>query len=351
MSILVRVGNLVIGGGSPIVVQSMTKTDTRDVKSTIEQIFRLQDAGCELVRCAVPDMEAAIALKGICEKSPMPVCADIHFDYRLAVASLESGCHKLRLNPGNLQDKEKVKLVAREAKARGVPIRVGVNSGSIKHTDNVSKEAVEIALKEVEYLDDIGFHDIVVSVKTSDIDTCIQSNRLLAQKCPYPIHIGLTEAGSLIPGLIRSSAALLPLLRENIGDTIRVSLTDDPEKEVEAAWELLELAGKRSFGPHIISCPTCGRTRENLRDALTRVRKALGGVSGVKVAVMGCEVNGPGEAKDAECGIAFGTGRCAVFEGGVHKGTFSVEDGIACLVDIARRISDRKNIRSGSQAL
>lgn len=336
MSRSVLVGNVRIGGGAPIAVQTMTKTDTRDAKKTIEQIWRVYGAGCEIVRCAIPDMEAAKALAEIVKGSPIPVVADIHFDYRLALASLEAGCHKLRLNPGNIKDKEKIRLVAREAKARSVPIRVGVNAGSIKHTDNVSNEAVQIALEEVKTLEDEDFRDIVVSVKTSDIKTTIEANRLLKKACDYPIHIGLTESGPLIQGLVRSSAALLPLLEEDVGDTIRVSLTEDPEAEVEAAWSILETAGVRSFGPTIISCPTCGRTRQNLRGKLSEIRMALKGVKGKKIAVMGCEVNGPGEAKDADMGIAFGATKCVVFRGGNMIGTFDTDEAVRILIEMAK---------------
>ena len=336
----VKVGNLTIGGGAPVVVQSMTKTDTRDTTSTLAQINRLVDFGCELVRCAVPDEVAANALKEIVTKSTIPICADIHFDYRLALLSLEAGVHKLRLNPGNIKDPEKIKLVGREAKDRHIPIRVGVNAGSLSHTTNLAQEAVDAALKEAQILEEIDFQDIVVSVKTSDIQTNIEANRLLSQRCNYPIHIGLTEAGPLISGLVRSSACILPLLKEGIGDTIRVSLTDEPEFEVEAAWALLETTNRRFYGPVIISCPNCGRTHKGMRDGLVRIRMALKGVKKIKLAVMGCEVNGPGEAKDADCGIAFGENKCAVFEKGKIIGTFQPDEAVRILVDIARRISD-----------
>ncbi len=335
----VKIGNVTIGGGAPVVVQSMTKTDTRDVASTVAQIMRLYAAGCEIVRCAVPDIEAAVALRGIVSQSPMPVVADIHFDYKLALAALDAGCQKLRLNPGNIKEPEKIKLVAREAKARCVPIRVGANSGSVAHEKDVAKDLVDAALTQVKILEDVGVTDIVVSVKTSDVRTNIEANIILSEQTCHPIHIGLTEAGPLVQGLVKSTLSLAPLLERGVGDTLRVSLTDEPELEVEAAWVLLEATGKRTYGPNIISCPTCGRTRADLQGALKLIRTRLRGVKGITVAVMGCEVNGPGEAKDTDCGIAFGQqGKCVVFEGGKQLGAFSVQDGIEEIVNIARRI-------------
>lgn len=336
----VKVGDVTIGGGAPISVQSMTKTDTRDICSTISQIKHLHEMGCEIVRCAVPDLESAKALKNIVSKSPIPIVADIHFDYKLALVALDSGCHKLRLNPGNLKNAEKIKIVAREAKARNVPIRVGANSGSTTHGKNIAQDLVKAALTQVKILEDVDFMDIVVSVKTSNIETNIEANILLSQQTTHPIHIGLTEAGPFMQGIVKSTLSLVPLLNQNIGDTIRISLTDEPELEVEATWTLLELTGKRYFGPKIISCPTCGRTKADLRVALQQIRTKLKGVKNVTLAVMGCEVNGPGEAKDADCGIAFSQqDKCVVFEQGKQLGVFSVQDGIEKITQIAWRIS------------
>jgi (E)-4-hydroxy-3-methylbut-2-enyl-diphosphate synthase len=347
----VRVGNLVIGGGAPVVVQSMTKTDTRDAKATIDQINRLAAASCELVRCAVPDMVAAKALKEIVKSSPIPVCADIHFDGRLALESLDSGVNKLRLNPGNIRDKDMVRVIARECLQRGVPIRIGVNAGSLPHGHaDVAQAMVDAAIQEAGILEDAGCGCIILSVKTSDIEATIRANRLLAQSCDYPLHIGLTEAGTLVSGLTRSAKALMPLLEEGIGDTIRVSLTEEPELEVEAAWELLEVTGRRHSNPTIISCPTCGRTHGKLRENVIKVRQALRGLTGITVAVMGCEVNGPGEAKDADCGIAFGESKAMVVEAGRIIGTMPHDQAILTLTEIARRIhDDTKNLLRGTE--
>ncbi len=346
----VAVGKLVIGGGAPVAVQSMTKTDTRDAKATSGQINRLARLGCELVRCAVPDMEAALSLKEIVKSSPIPVCADIHFDGRLALASLDAGVQKLRLNPGNIHDKDMVRVIARECLQRGVPIRIGVNAGSLPHGGDVAKALVDAAIKEAGILEDAGCGSILISVKTSDIEATIRANRLLAQSCNYPLHIGLTEAGTLVSGLIRSAKALMPLLEEGIGDTIRVSLTDDPEQEVNAAWELLEVTGRRHARPIIISCPTCGRTHGKLRERVQEVQQSLTGITGITVAVMGCEVNGPGEAKDADCGIAFGESKAMVVEEGKIVGVYPHEKAIETLTQIARRLYESKNILRGAKA-
>ncbi|NTU60820.1 MAG: flavodoxin-dependent (E)-4-hydroxy-3-methylbut-2-enyl-diphosphate synthase [Caldiserica bacterium] len=347
----VRIGkNLVIGGGAPVVVQSMTKTDTRDTKATIDQIKRLANAGCELIRCAVPDMEAAHSLKEIVKYSPIPVCADIHFDGRLALASLDSGVNKLRLNPGNIRDKDMVKVIARECLQKGVPIRIGVNAGSLPHgQDDIAKAMVDAAIKEAGILEDAGCSLLILSVKTSDIEATIRANRLLAQSCDYPLHIGLTEAGTLISGLIRSTKALMPLLEVGLGDTIRVSLTEEPELEVHAAWELLEVTHRRHVNPIVISCPTCGRTHGKLRENVLKVQQSLRGLTGVTVAVMGCEVNGPGEAKDADCGIAFGESKAMVVEAGKIVGTLPHDIAIKMLTEIARRIYDTKNLLCGTE--
>jgi (E)-4-hydroxy-3-methylbut-2-enyl-diphosphate synthase len=347
----VRIGeNLVIGGGAPVAVQSMTKTDTRDAKATIEQINRLASTGCELIRCAVPDMEAAHSLKEIVKCSPIPVCADIHYDGRLALASLDSGVQKLRLNPGNIRDKGMVRTIARECLQRRVPIRIGVNAGSLPHgQDDIAKAMVETAIKEAGILEDAGCSLLILSVKTSDIEATVRANRLLSQSCDYPLHIGLTEAGTLVSGLIRSTKALMPLLEQGIGDTIRVSLTEEPELEVHTAWELLEVTNRRHANPVIISCPTCGRTHGKLRENVLKVQQSLRGLTGLTVAVMGCEVNGPGEAKDADCGIAFGESKAMVVEAGKVICTMPHDQAIEELAQVARRIYDTKNLLRGTE--
>lgn len=346
----VRVGNLVIGGGAPVVVQSMTKTDTRDARATIEQIKTVASLGCELIRCAVPDMDAAHSLKEIVKSSSIPVCADIHFDGKLALAALDAGVHKLRLNPGNIRDKQMVRVIARECLQRGVPIRIGVNAGSLPHgKDDIAQAMVDAAIKEAGILEDAGCGFILLSVKTSDLEATIRANRLLSQSCSYPLHIGLTEAGTIVSGLIRSTKALVPLLEDGIGDTIRVSLTEDPGFEVQAAWELLSVTNRRHYNPVVISCPTCGRTHGNLREQVLKVQQALTGLTGVTVAVMGCEVNGPGEAKDADCGIAFGESKAMVVEAGKVVHIAPHDEAIEKLEQIARRIYESKNILCGTE--
>ncbi|MEZ4812107.1 MAG: flavodoxin-dependent (E)-4-hydroxy-3-methylbut-2-enyl-diphosphate synthase [Caldisericia bacterium] len=292
--IKVDIGGVVIGGDSPVAVQSMTKTDTHDVKATLSQIHRLVDVGCEIVRCAVPDMEAIPALREIVKESPIPVVADVHFDARIALASIEAGCAKLRINPGNIKDHAKIKEIAEEARSENVTVRVGANSGSLGGgTESMAERLVDSALKQAQILMDCGLSQIVLSVKSSDIKDTISANRILAEKTKFPIHLGLTESGSLISGLVRSTTALVPLLSDGIGDTLRVSLTADPVLEVKAAWSILEVAGRRKEFPTIISCPTCGRTHGDLLAVLEKVEKALVGITGITVAVMGCEVNGP----------------------------------------------------------
>lgn len=317
----VRVGALTIGGDAPIVVQSMTKTDTRDVAATVSQINALAEAGCELVRLAVPDMEAAQALGEIKRRTHLPLVADIHFDYRLALEALQQGVDKLRLNPGNIGGRERVEAVARAARERGVPIRIGVNAGSLEadlRDGRPRAEAmVESALRHAALLEEVDFHDIVVSLKASDVLTTIAAYRLMAARCDYPLHLGVTEAGSEASGLIRSGLGIGVLLLEGIGDTLRVSLTADPLAEVRAGYEILRAAGRRSVGPEIIACPTCGRTEIDLRGLLARVEAELAGVrEPIKVAVMGCAVNGPGEAREADIGVAGGRGGGVIFRRG-----------------------------------
>lgn len=319
----VWVGSVQVGGGAPVVVQSMTKTDTRDVAATVAQIEELASWGCELVRVAVPDAEAAAALKSIKARSPLPVVADIHFDYRLALAALAAGVDGLRLNPGNIGGVEKVRQVVKEAKERGVPIRIGVNAGSLerrlleKHGGVTAAALVESALTHVRLLEDMDFRAIKISVKAADVLLTVEAYRQLAQAVDYPLHVGVTEAGTLRAGLIRSAIGIGILLAEGIGDTIRVSLSAPPRYEVWAAWEILKALGLRRRGIELISCPTCGRCRIDLMAIANEVEERLQRVTvPLKVAVMGCEVNGPGEAREADVGIAGGKGVGLLFARG-----------------------------------
>ena len=322
-----RLGSVLIGGGAPVVVQSMTNTDTRDAEATLEQIRRLHAAGCEVVRLAVPDEAAAAALKTIALSSPVPLIADIHFDWRLAVAALDAGLKGLRINPGNIGGSVPVDNVAAAAKANGAVIRVGVNSGSVEKEllerfGGPTPEAlVESALRHVRMLEERGFYDTKISLKSSSVAHTIASYRLMAERADYPLHLGVTEAGTPMRGAIKSSVGLGLLLFEGIGDTMRVSLTADPVKEVGVAWEILRATGLRSRGPEIISCPTCGRTEIDLIGMAERVEEYLqshpaAASSDIKVAVMGCVVNGPGEAREADIGLAGGRGKGVIFRKG-----------------------------------
>ena len=319
----VRVGDIFIGGNFPISVQSMTNTDTRDVPSTVSQILKLEEAGCDIVRCAVPDEEAGEALRKIIPQIHIPLVADIHFDSALALLSIRNGVSKLRINPGNIGKKEKVRAVAEAAKDRGIPIRIGVNSGSLQKDilakyGRVCPEAmVESAMRHVEMLEEFDFHDIVLSVKSSDVREMIECYRLISGKVDYPLHIGVTESGTIRKGTIRSSVGIGALLAEGIGDTIRVSLTGDPVEEVRVGREILASMGGIRKGAEMISCPTCGRTRLDLVRIAGEVEKRLQSVhKPIKVAVMGCAVNGPGEAKRADIGIAGGNGEGLIFRKG-----------------------------------
>jgi len=319
----IRVGSVYIGGDSPVTVQSMTNTDTRDVAATVEQIKRLEDAGCDLVRVAVPDMEAAQAIKEIKKSIRIPLAADIHFDYRLALASIENGADKIRLNPGNIGGAEKVKKVVEMAKPRGIPIRIGVNSGSLekeilaKYGGVTPEGMVESALGHARILEELDFHDIAVSLKASSVPMTIEAYRQISDKTDYPLHIGVTEAGTVFAGTVKSAAALGCLLAEGIGDTLRISLTGDPVQEVKAGIELLKALGLRKSGIEFISCPTCGRTKIDLIKIANEVEKRLeGSKKQIKVAVMGCAVNGPGEAREADIGIAGGAGEALLFKKG-----------------------------------
>lgn len=318
----VRVGDVPVGGEYPVVVQSMTNTDTRDTASTISQIQRLQQVGCEIIRVAVPDFSAAQAISSIKKAISVPLIADIHFDWRLAVASMDAGADGIRINPGNLGGRDRLAKVVAKARERGVPIRVGVNSGSLekdiraKHGGAGPEALVESALRNVGFIRDMGYDLLKISIKSSDVLTTIEAYRQLAERTDLPLHLGVTEAGGLIPGTVKSSVALGVLLMEGIGDTLRVSLTRDPEEEVQVAYEILRAVKMRHRGPEIISCPTCGRCEIDLFSLAREVeRRALTIPDNLKLAVMGCVVNGPGEAREADLGLAGGKGVGLIFEG------------------------------------
>jgi (E)-4-hydroxy-3-methylbut-2-enyl-diphosphate synthase len=331
------IGGVTVGGNAPIVVQSMTKTDTRDVMSTIHQIKELEECGCELVRVAVPDREAAQALPAIRKAISIPLIADVHFDYRLALSALEAGVSGLRLNPGNIGQPEKVTAIVRAAKERHVPIRIGVNAGSLpKSVDarlSTSRRMVAAAMEQTNLLESLNFELIKVSLKAFDVPTTIEAYRDIARKISYPLHIGITEAGLPRTGIIRSVAGISPLLYMGIGDTIRVSLSAHPCEEVMAAYEILKSFNLRQHGPVLVSCPSCGRAEVDIKELAKKVEEQLLKKNKpIKVAVMGCVVNGPGEAKDADIGIAFGKGRAVLFAKGKKIGVIEEEDYIAVLM-------------------
>jgi (E)-4-hydroxy-3-methylbut-2-enyl-diphosphate synthase len=333
----IKVGKVTVGGNALIVVQSMTKTDTRDVMSTIRQIKELEDCGCEIVRVAVPDSETAEAIREIKKGISIPLIADIHFDYRLALAALDAGADGLRLNPGNIGEPEKVKAVAKAAKERGVPIRIGVNAGSLPKTTNpkltVVQRMVEAALKQVRLLESLDFDLIKVSLKAFDVPTTIEAYQDIARKMPYPLHIGITEAGTPRTGVIRSSVGIGTLLYLGIGDTIRVSLTAHPREEVIAAYEILKSLDLRQHGPVLVSCPSCGRTEVDIMKLAEQVEQRLLKLNKpIKVAVMGCVVNGPGEARDADVGIACGKGKAVLFKKGEKIGVVEEKDFLEALM-------------------
>jgi len=327
----IRIGNVAIGGGAPIAVQSMTKTDTRDIKATIKQIKGLEDCGCEIIRVAVPDMQAAEAISAIKKGIRIPLIADIHFDYRLALESLKAGADGLRLNPGNIGEPEKVTAVVKAAKERNVPIRIGVNAGSLPKTANpklsIPQKMVEAALQQIKLLESLDFDLIKVSLKAFDVPTTIEAYREVAEKIPYPLHIGITEAGTPRRGVIRSAVGIGILLWEGIGDTIRVSLTAPPDKEVTAAYEILKSLNLRERGVTLVSCPTCGRAEVDIVALANAVEKELEKLNKpLKVAVMGCVVNGPGEARDADIGVACGKGKAVLFKKGKKVRTIEEKD-------------------------
>ena len=362
----IYVGNVEVGGNSKITVQSMTKTDTRDVESTIYEIRLLEEAGCEIVRCAVPDIEAAKALKEIKKQSKIPIVADIHFHHQIAIESIKSGVDCLRLNPGNIRDPEKVKMVVKEAKERNIPIRIGVNFGSLppvggigktkglsRHADGVNllnkgsqntglynavDHMVATGLWEIGILESLDFNLIKISLKAFDIDTTVESYRRMAKLVPYPLHLGITEAGTEKSGSIRSSIGLGILLYEGIGDTIRVSLSDESVKEVEVGFEILKALELRKEGPVLVACPSCGRADVDVRKLASEVDDLLKkNKSSIKVAVMGCEVNGPGEAKDADVGIAAGAGRAVIFRKGKKSKIVDEKDMLNTLMEEVRK--------------
>ena len=334
----IQIGRVTVGGGAPIVVQSMTKTDTNDVMSTIEQIKELEDCGCELVRVAVPDAEAAQAISAIKKGVSTPIIADIHFDYRLALMALKAGCDGLRLNPGNISQPEKVKAVAYAAKERGIPIRIGVNAGSLPKSKNpeltIAEQMVEAALQQIRLLESLDFDLIKVSLKAFDVPTTIEAYQSIAQKIPYPLHIGITEAGPPRTGIIRSTVGISTLLYQGIGDTIRVSLSAHPREEVIAGYEILKSLTLRQHGPILASCPSCGRAEVDIIKLAQAVEEELLKIDKpLKVAVMGCVVNGPGEAKDADIGIACGKGRAVLFKKGKKIKTIQEKDFVVALMN------------------
>lgn len=312
---VVKIGDKKIGGGNPILIQSMTNTRTEDVEATVAQIQRLTKAGCEIVRCTVPTMEAAEALREIKKQISIPLVADIHFDYRMAIAAMECGADKIRINPGNIGSLERIQAVVDTAKERGIPIRVGVNSGSLekelleKYHGVTAEGIVESALDKVKIIEDLGYQNLVISIKSSDVMMCAKAHELIADKTDYPLHVGITEAGTLFSGNIKSAVGLGIILSQGIGDTIRVSLTGDPVEEIKSAKLILKTLGLRKGGIEVVSCPTCGRTKIDLIGLANQVETMVAEYPlDIKVAVMGCVVNGPGEAKEADIGIAGGVG-------------------------------------------
>lgn len=320
---VVRIGDRKIGGGNPILIQSMTNTRTEDVEATVAQILALEEAGCEIIRCTVPDLAAAKALEDIKRQIHIPLVADIHFDYKMAIAAMEHGADKIRINPGNIGSPEKVRAVVDAAKALDVPIRIGVNSGSLERhlveRDGgvTARGIVESALDKVHRIEDMGYDNLVISIKSSDVLMCVEAHELLAEKTRYPLHVGITEAGTVHSGNIKSAIGLGLILHQGIGDTVRVSLTGDPVEEIRSARLILRTLGLRRGGIEVVSCPTCGRTKIDLIGLAAKVEKLVEDYPlDIKVAVMGCAVNGPGEAREAELGIAGGDGEGLLFKKG-----------------------------------
>ena len=319
----IHIGDKVIGANHPILIQSMTNTTTEDVDATVAQIKKLEKAGCDIIRCAVPTMEAAKALGEIKKQVSIPVVADIHFDYRLALAAIENGADKIRINPGNIGSTDRIKAVVDAAKEKNIPIRVGVNSGSLekelveKYHGVTAEGIVESALDKIKIIEDLGYDNLVVSIKSSDVMMCVKAHELISKKMDYPIHVGITESGTLISGNIKSAMGLGMILSQGIGDTIRVSLTGDPVEEIKSAKIILRTLGLRDSGVEVVSCPTCGRTKIDLISLANQVENIVSEYPlNIKVAVMGCVVNGPGEAKEADLGIAGGIGEGLVIKHG-----------------------------------
>ena len=336
----ILVGGVPIGGGAPVAIQSMLNTKTTDVEASLRQIKQLATAGCQIARLAVPNMEAARSFAEICKESPLPLVADIHFDYKLAIAAAEGGASKIRINPGNIGGEDRVKAVVDVCKEKKIPIRIGVNGGSLekelleKYGHPTAEALVESAFGHLELLEKFGFYDTCVSMKSSTVPTMVAACRLFREKCDYPLHIGVTETGPVRQGLMKSAMGIGALLLEGIGDTIRVSLTDDPVEEVYAAKDILKAAGLRREGVNIISCPTCGRTRIDLIGLVNQVDEALKNCEKpITVAVMGCIVNGPGEAREADIGIAGGDGWGMIFEKGVQVDKLPFDDLLSALLE------------------
>ncbi|MGB2803576.1 MAG: flavodoxin-dependent (E)-4-hydroxy-3-methylbut-2-enyl-diphosphate synthase [Candidatus Zixiibacteriota bacterium] len=343
----VWVGEVPVGGGAPISVQSMTKTDTRDVSSTIRQIRKLEKAGCEIIRVAVPDMKAVSGLPKIKKAIKIPLVADIHFDYRLALKAIDAGVDKLRINPGNIGEKWKIREIVKAAKERKTPIRVGVNAGSLprdllkKHKKAKPSVLVEAALRQVRMLEDLSFNDIVISLKAFDVPVTVEAYKLISKKTKYPLHLGITEAGLPQAGSVRSALGIGMLLASGIGDTIRVSLTGDPVEEVRVGYEILKSLNLREHGPTIISCPTCGRCEIDIISLTKKVERAVRNIEApIKIAVMGCAVNGPGEARDADVGIAGGKGYGVVFRRGKVVGKAKEQDLVKRLLEMTDDLID-----------
>ena len=347
---VIQIGNRKIGGGNPILIQSMTNTKTEDVDATVSQILSLEQAGCDIIRCAVPTMEAARALGEIKKQIHIPLVADIHFDYRLAIAAMENGADKIRINPGNIGSTDRIKAVVDTAKERNIPIRVGVNSGSLekelveKYHGVTAEGLVESALDKVHIIEELGYDNLVISIKSSDVLMCARAHELIAQQTDYPLHVGITEAGTEFSGTIKSSIGLGVLLREGIGDTLRVSLSDDPIKEIKVAKEILKNCNLYHKSPTLIACPTCGRTRIDLIPMAKEVEEFLQGIEAdITVAVMGCAVNGPGEASHADIGIAGGVEEGLLFKKGKIIKNVKQEDIVNVLKqEIIDMVNDRK---------
>ena len=342
-SLPLKIGTVTVGGGAPVVVQSMTKTDTRDVNATISQLKELEECGCEIVRIAVPDREAAEAIPALKKNTSLPLIADIHFDYRLALASLKAGVDGLRLNPGNIRDREQVAAVVAAAREREKPIRIGVNAGSLPPDFEpdlpLSQRLVDLALEQIRLMEALDFNLIKVSLKAFDVPTTVQAYQLLARKIPYPLHLGITEAGLPPAGAIRSAIGIGILLHQGIGDTIRVSLSAHPRQEVRAGYEILKSLGLRQRGPVLVCCPSCGRADVDIISLAEAVSQRLEKVDQpIKVAVMGCVVNGPGEAKDADVGLACGKGKGVIFCKGEIVRTVAEKDFLEALMSEVEKL-------------